>query len=351
MAKQFSILYFGIYNPEYSRNRVLIRGLKECEVNVIECRQSSKSRFKYLKLLMKYLKTRPKYDVMIVGFPGQEVMLLARFLTFRPIIFDAFTSHYGGYILDRKYYSKNSLRAYYYRFIDKFSCSLADKVLLDTQAHIDFFIREYNLAPEKFKRLFVGSDIDIFYPRESGKKSENFLVHFHGNFIPLQGAEYIIRAAKILEGSGVFFNIIGNGQTYALSRKIAVDLKIENINFIDKVEYSSLADYINQADICLGIFGDSPKTNLVIPNKVFEALAMKKPVITADTDAMREMLVDKESVLLCERANPQSLAEAILKLKNNPELLRQIAAGGYDKFCQLASPKILGRELLSFINI
>jgi hypothetical protein len=32
-----TILYFGNYNPNYSRNRVLIRGLRENGVKVVEC--------------------------------------------------------------------------------------------------------------------------------------------------------------------------------------------------------------------------------------------------------------------------------------------------------------------------
>ncbi|OGM98968.1 MAG: hypothetical protein A2915_03330 [Candidatus Yanofskybacteria bacterium RIFCSPLOWO2_01_FULL_41_34] len=344
------ILYFGVYNPDYSRNRVLIKGLKQNGTEIVECREEIKSFFKYLKLILKYLKLRRKFDVMIVGFPGQEVMFLARLLTFKPIVFDAFTSHYGGYILDRQYFNKTSWRAKYYRWIDKFSCRLADLVLLDTNAHVNFFVEEFGLPPDKFKRIFVGADEDVFYPRESAKKEDKFLVHFHGYYIPLQGVEYIIRAAKLLEKENIMFNLIGRGQTYEKNRKLAADLDVKNINFIDKMSYFDLTEHVAMADICLGIFGDSPKTDLVIPNKVYEAIAMGKPVITADTPAARELLSDGENVLFCRKADPEDLAEKIRFLKNSSDRSRIIGEGAKTLFNEKLASSILAGELLKHIR-
>jgi len=343
------ILFFGIYKPGYSRNRVLIKGLKQNGIEVLECRSSSKGLLSFFDLFFKHLKFLGKYDFMLVGFPGQEVMFLARLLTRKPIIFDTFTSHYGGYILDRQYFSKKSLRAKYYRFLDRWSCKLADICLLDTQAHIDFFVSEFGLPREKFRRIFVGTDSDVFYPREIKKNSDKFLIHFHGYYIPLQGVKYIIETAKILENENIVFNFIGRGQTFENDRKLAEKLKLKNVNFIDPVPYDKLPDYIAQADVCLGIFGDSPKIDLVIPNKVYQALAMGKPVITADTPAIRELLADGENVIFCKTADADDLADKIIKLKDDSDLRLKIARNGRSVFIGRATPGILGRQLLDYI--
>src|SRR3989344_8029002 len=92
------VLYFGVYDPSYARNWVLINGLRKNDVRVIELKRRP-SRLVLFKLFFDYIRLREKFDVMVVGFPGQEVMFLARFLVWgKPVIFDAFTSHYGGYI-------------------------------------------------------------------------------------------------------------------------------------------------------------------------------------------------------------------------------------------------------------
>ena len=68
------ILFFGTYKPEYSRNRVLIKGLKQNGVEILECRSSIKGFLAFIDLFFKYFKFRGKYDFILVAFPGQEVM-------------------------------------------------------------------------------------------------------------------------------------------------------------------------------------------------------------------------------------------------------------------------------------
>ena len=156
------VLYFGTYNPDYGRNWVLINGLKLNGVDVVELRRKP-HRGVLLRLLFDYVLLRPKFDAMVVGFSGQEVMFLARFLTRKPIVFDIFTSHYGGYVLNRKKFSPGSLRARWLRFLDRWSCKLADVVLVESFAYRDFFVREYGLSPEKFRRIWIGANDQVFH--------------------------------------------------------------------------------------------------------------------------------------------------------------------------------------------
>ncbi len=345
------ILYFGFYKPDYGKNRVLIKGFKENGIEVVQCRVSGGRFIQLTKLFFKYITMRNKnFDVMVVGFPGQEVMPLARFLTRKPIIFDILTSHYGGYILDRQYFNKNSWRAKYYRWVDRFSCRLADLVLLDTNAHIDFFVKEFNLFREKFLRVFVGTDDDIMKPFEVKKDTDKFLVHFHGHFIPLQGADQIIEAARILQNKPILFQLIGKGQDYAKSRMRAEELGLTNIRWIDQVSYEELARRINMADICLGGFGLTEKAKQVSMNKLFEYMACGKPIITGDGLPARELFTEGENGLLSERGNPQDLADKIMILFHDPALREKLGSNIKKEFETRFTPKILVSGLLQYLE-
>jgi len=348
-----TICYFGIYNTNYTRNKVNIDGLRLNGATVIECRTDAKGLKKYWILLRKGLVLCGKYDVMIVGFNGHAIMpvawLVAK-LHRKPVIFDAFISTYDSNIFDRKKHSPHSLMALKYWLIDWLSCSLADLVLMDAEAHARYMIETFRLRSNKVKGLLVGCPDDVMYPRPQNKKTDNFLIHFHGTYIPLQGIPYIIRAAKILENQEIEFNIVGKLSTYSESIDLSHELGLQKVNFYDYMPYEKLAEFMASADVCLGAFGDTDKAKRMGIFKIIEAMAMKKPVITADTIAMREFLTNRKDVLFCKIADSQDLADKIMELKNNQILREAIAEGGYELYKKILTPKSIGYSLLQLIE-
>jgi len=122
-------------------------------------------------------------------------------------------------------------------------------------------------------------------------------------------------------------------------------LKVTNILFIDWIPYHQLMDKMARAHICLGIFSQGGKASRVIPNKVFQGLAVGMPVITGDSPASRELLTDGQDALLVPMGDPGALAQAIRSLKTDRQLRLQIAAGGHNIFLKRCSAEVLGRQL------
>jgi len=345
------ILFFGRYDPEYSRNRVFLKSLQVAGVTVEQCRTAPSNRLWPVRLLWKYLFLKKDFDLMFIPFPGQEVMLIARYLTRKPIIFDAFTSHFEGYVQDRGTVPAGSLRAGRLRWLDKQAYVRADLCLSDTSTHADWMAKEFGVPREKFHTVFVGTDTDVFKPAEklSHSSAEPFLVHFHGSYIPLQGTQTIVRAAAKLKDKDVRVRMIGRGQTHEESRSLAREIRADNVDFVSPVSYEELAHLMQQADACLGTFGTTPKAQRVISNKVFEALGVAKPVITADTPAVRELL-DRDSALLVPSGDPEALSEAILKLKEDQGLRERLARAGHERLESKAAGDILGERIVNIIH-
>jgi glycosyltransferase involved in cell wall biosynthesis len=344
------VLFFGVYDPEYMRNRMLARGLAGHGVQVMQCNSRRAGRLAWAwDLLCQHWRLRHSYDVMLVAFPGQEAMFLARLLAGRrPIVFDAFSSHYGGYILDRKKAPVRSFRARWYRFLDRWSCRLATRVLLDTQVHIDFFVKEFGLSRHTFRRVWVGTDA-MPLPAIGGQGP--FHVLFFGSYIPLQGIPYIVEAARIIEGRDrdIRIEFIGHGQERPRIERLIKEKHATNITMRDTMPLDRLRQQISRSDICLGIFGDTLKTRLVIPNKVYEGVALGRPVITADTPAIRELFTADELVLV-PTANAQALADAIIRLRHDPALRESVAKAGHQKFISSATPELIGRAVASILK-
>jgi len=346
------VLFICSAKPSYSRNAILISALKrKFEVQVIS---SSKNSYflRIPEVWLKFIFAKNDYDYLLVGFLGQPLLPLAKLLARKPIIFDAFISLYDTLCFDRKTFTPYSIVGRIAYFLDKKSCEWAGKIITDTNQNINYFAKNFSIPKKKFCRVWVGSQTDLFYPREERKVKDKFIVFFYGTFIPLHGVEYIIRAAKLLEDEkDLLFKIVGRGQTYQKNYNLAQSLNLKNVIFLGRQPIKTLSDFMASADVCLGVFGDTEKAQRVIPNKVFDALASQKPVITTDTPAIRELLEDKKGCLLCQTANPRSLADAILLLKQNKVLRDKIAKNGYRKFIRHCSLEALSKTLNSFIKL
>ena len=101
---------------------------------------------------------------------------------------------------------------------------------------------------------------------------------------------------------------------------------------------------IRSHDLSLGVFGVTPKTFRVIPSKVYDICAAGVPFITADTPAIREVFTHKKNAYLVPPGNPNALAEAILDLKNDPELRLRISQSSFE------TGKSIGNALLKIIH-
>lgn len=346
------ICYFGSYNPNYPRNRILLKGLRLNGAEIIETNFNSTvpSLLSYPKVFLKNLTS--DFDAIVIGYSDTRSIenFLAKLSSKKPIFFDPLFSQYDSLIIDRKLI-KNPLIAKYIHFREFFFLKFADCIILDTNAHINYFKTLYPLDDASYERVFVGGDDSLTFPKKFTKNPSNFFVFFYGTYIPLHGIEYIIEAAQVLENyKEIVFILAGGGQTYNHIQNLAKKFKLTNVKFIPPLPFSKYNDYLNLADICLGIFGTSKKGENVIATKIFDALAVGKPVITRDSIAIREALKNEVNGILCEAGNGKSLAEAILHIKNDANLMKKMATNNYSLFKKNFTPQKIGNSLLKVIE-
>jgi glycosyltransferase involved in cell wall biosynthesis len=174
-------------------------------------------------------------------------------------------------------------------------------------------------------------------------QSDSVVVTFYGSDIPLQGVEYVIEATKLIKDSNIQFRIIGS----KIKNRFG-DYKQENVKFYDNVSYKELNRLYIESDIILGIFGNTDKAKRVIPNKVYDGLAVGRAIITADTMAVRELLGD-ENVLFVRVGDSDELAEKIKILVSNNELRKKLAEKNIKLFNDKLRPGIIVKGLVKII--
>jgi glycosyltransferase involved in cell wall biosynthesis len=97
------------------------------------------------------------------------------------------------------------------------------------------------------------------------------------------------------------------------------------------------------AGIMLGVFGDTEKTRYVIPNKVFEALAMGLPLITAESPALNEFLEPGKHLSTVPPGNPTALAAEIVRLAETPSERKRLGEAGVQRIREAFMPAEIGR--------
>jgi glycosyltransferase involved in cell wall biosynthesis len=278
------------------------------------------------------LATRADGDAVIVGYPGHfDLPAARRAARGRPVIFNPLLSLADTIVSDRGRFRTGSPAARTLAAVDRHAFAAADVVVADTEAHAEFLSEL--AGHDRFEVCFVGAEDHLFRP--PWEPADAFSVLFVGKLIPLQGVDTIVEATRL--APEIRFRLVGSGQLESLLREAP-----PNVERVSWVEYELLADELRRAGCALGVFGTTPKAGRVIPNKAFQALACGTPLVTADTPAARELLVDGESALLVPPGDAGALAGAVTRLAENRDLGRLIGAGGGAVYRARASEAVLG---------
>ena len=287
----------------------------------------------YVALLRAYWPLRSSYDVMVLGYTGQFDTFIARPLTWlahRPLVLDLCMSLYL-IVMQRGLGREHRFTSRVIYGCEWLACRLPDLLILDTPEYVQYFCDTYGISADRFRLVPAGADDQIFRPLPQRTPDHQFRVVFHGTFIPNgHGIEVILRAADCLrDHPEISFELIGEGQDKAAAVALAESLALSNIEFAGWVPKAELPTRLAQADIILGVFGTTAHVFLTIPNKIFEGLAMRKPVITRDGPAVRHTLQHGEDLYLVDSAEPAALAPAILNLQADRRLCERLSQNGY----------------------
>lgn len=366
------VLSFGIYStkPEYPRINNLMLSIQSRDIEVSECRFQMSSTFEnrikavrslsgatrfilslitsYLFLAVKYFKT-PRVDAILVGYPALFHIPLVRFLKIfknrkANIINDVFFSVHDAVVQDRKIIKEGSFTGKFLFHIERIGFLLSDVLLIDTNTHASYLANEFRIPRDKFHRVVVGSS---FTPSTGQRriKPKNGTLHvlFIGTYIPLHGIDTILRAAALLKHQDeVDFTLVGGGQLKDEMLRLANQLDLPNVHFLDWVSHENLQEIIKQHQICLGIFGTTQKAQNVIPIKIFDICAAGLPLITADTAAIRELFKHGVNAYLVNKGDPNQLAQAVMHLTKEPEFRTVLADGASDTYNRMMSNEAIG---------
>ena len=316
------VLWWGRFDPDYSRNRILRQTYEMLGWQVVDFHPW----FSPLGDSEALLRRAPRADLVHVPcFRQRDVAAAHRHARRRglPLLIDPLISAYDKQVFERGKFPEHSVQEKRLLREEQQLFQRADIVLADTSEHARFFVETLGVAHARVHVVYVGAEEALFGPAPDPHPPNNPIeVLFYGSFIPLQGPQVIIDAARIYQGPPVNWVLLGNGPLLDDCKRKAQGLT--NVTFESWLPYADLPARIRRADILLGVFGTTPKAQRVIPNKVFQALACGKPVVTCSAPSYGSQIrALEEGINFVTAGRPDELADAVGRLAVDPAQLEQ----------------------------
>jgi glycosyltransferase involved in cell wall biosynthesis len=341
---------FGTFTASHPANRLLAAHLEAAGLAVTVCHEPLWERTRdktaaffgvrslgrlglaYLgaaKRLRARFRAMPRPDLVVTGFNGQLDVPLARLVAGRRarLLFAPLVTLTETLVDDRRVYRRGGLKGRAALALDRLTLESADLVLTDTEAHRAWITRRISVRA-RTATVYLGAEPSFRpsapRPRRAG---DPLRVLFYGQYVPLHGTAVIVEAAALLarEG-GIEITMIGTGPEREAAVQLAARRHAPCLTFEDWVAYDQLPARLAACDVALGIFGSTAKARMVIPTKVYQAAAVGRTVVTADTPALREVFTPDEDVLVVRPGDPRALAAMLRRLRDTPELAPHVGA-------------------------
>ena len=185
--------------------------------------------------------------------------------------------------------------------------------------------KRLEIPPEKIEIFPNGVDPDVFHPRDRfemckdlGISPDTFNIGYVGPFIAQKGYPKLLEAVEGLDD--VKLVLLGRGTLPPQDSKIV---------FSGSVPHSAVANYLGACDIFV-----LPSIIEGSCNSVIEAMACGLPIVTSNGRYMDD-IVDDEVAFRVDPTNVPAIREAIIALKNNPELRKRMSEACLRKAKQL----------------
>jgi glycosyltransferase involved in cell wall biosynthesis len=242
-------------------------------------------------------------------------------------------------------------------WIQRVSYNSAKWINVLTPAFEEFLVKANQVPREKISMIPNAADLDIIKPgprdnwvREKYNLGNKFVVTYIGAHGRANCLMQLLEAAKLLkEHPEIVIMLVGDGMEKSALIAEAKTNGLDNITFADAVPKSQIGDYINASDVCTAVLKNIEVYKTVYPNKVFDYMVAAKPVIISIDGVARKLIEDADSGIYVEPENAQEFAEAVLALKENPQLCSEYGQNGLNFVRQHYSRASLADKYLDIL--
>ncbi len=249
-----------------------------------------------------------------------------------PVIFDMAENYPAALIAYNKKCYKPFLigNAFFPRWYERLAASLSAKVFVVTEEQKERLIKK-NVSGDKI--VVVGNTPALseeFFNNNNNADRADKTVLYTGKIDIHRGVDVAIKALPQLmkKHPGLVLVLAGAGTEVDKLRLLARKLGVErNVRFLGWISHQEIYDNILKSTVCLIPHVKSEHTDTTLPNKLFDYMALGKPVISSDLIPVVRILKEYGCGLIFKSGDPESLAQQIEKALDS-ELLKKLGVNG-----------------------
>lgn len=196
------------------------------------------------------------------------------------------------------------------------------------------FLRERlpSLATREIAVIHSSVDLARIAPAEAAPSRDPFRILFVGALEPKKGVEYLLEAlAAAVPRLGAWScDIVGDGPSRGRLEAQTASLGLApHVRFLGGLDFDAVSEAYRRARLCVApsIIGPGGRQE-GIPNVMIEALAFQRPAIATAISGIPELIRDGETGLLVPQGDAAALAQAILRVRGDPEAAEAMARRG-----------------------
>jgi glycosyltransferase involved in cell wall biosynthesis len=306
-------------------------------------------------------KAKGKFDVVVVtspplfvGFSGYIISRLKRI----PLVFEVRDlwpeSAIDTGVLTNKWIIKMAF------WFEKFIYKKSKLINVLTPAFYNTLKNIKKVPEEKIIMIPNASDFSLseellkYFDREAFRKEMNLDKRFVITYVGAHGVanhlQQVLEAGKKLEDTNVLFLLIGQGMEKERLKRMAVEMEINNVRFIDPVPKKEVFKYILASEMGASILKKVDAFKTVYSNKTFDYMSCKTPVLMAIDGVSRQLVEEADCGIYIEPENIEEYDKHIRTYLNNIERLQREGNNGYEYAKKHFDRNALARKYLDQIK-
>ncbi len=234
---------------------------------------------------------------------------------------------------------------------------IATRIVTVTEALRQNLIKR-GVPGNKVVTIRNGADVAFWHPIEQPVElsrrlglEDRFVVLYIGGHGISHALGSVLKSADHLKNHPqVQFVFVGEGAEKEKLKSEARHARLENVQFLEPVDKQGVKEFYALADVCLVLLRDIPLFGAFIPSKMFEMLAMERPIIGSVRGESADILRQSGGARVVEPEDSDAIAQAILWIYEHSDEARAMGKKGRQFVVQNYSRRYLAARYVEVMN-